>query len=110
MNKAELLAIVEASPSSIFARIDVINLISKLDESGPEPAKTEASKEEILDAIVNVKDALEAFENLDYTDADLELSLNGMEIEIERIEINGADEAIDQVQHALKVLRDCFPS
>lgn len=101
MNKSEIKAIVEGSPSSIFTRTDVLALIDKLDER----SKVAAS-ESVDVSIRELFEAIDDVDRIDTSDCEVELELEGMEIIVSNVHVNGLDDALSELRSAAENLRE----
>lgn len=101
MNKSEVKSLVEGSPSSIFTRSDVLALIDKIDEC----AVGSSGNDKIKEAIKEMLESIDDISQIDTCDAEVELSLDGMEITVEAVNVHGLDDALSELQSAAKNLR-----
>ena len=96
---------VKESMSSIFTREDVLNIIDKLEKSNHN-----IGGKDLLDLKTILSDVIEAasnIENIDTSDiADVQLSLNGMEVCVDSVEIAGLDDAIHELRLACNDLTE----
>jgi hypothetical protein len=93
MKKQEVISKVNESLGSLFTKDDVVKVIDMLDEGGAQDSERMYSRDQvermINDLAANIR---ENFENIDSTDIvsedDIELSLSGMHLEIDSIDVN----------------------
>lgn len=93
---------VNESMSSIFSREDVLRIVDKLEASKEkdfDSSKFEVALNKVLTCILDV-------EHIDTSDvSDVALSISGMEICVDSVEIHGLDSALDELRYACEDLK-----
>lgn len=102
MNKSDVKSLVEGSPSSIFHRTDVLALIDKIDEC----AVGSSGNDKIKEAIKEILESTDDIRDINTMDTEVELSLDGMEITVESVNVHGLDDAVRRLRNAAKLLRE----
>lgn len=109
MKAKELIAVVEQSPSSIFSREDVIRLLQQVDQGA-----SKAGLQQALASVGRLRQEVVTLDDINPNDVEVELSLSGMEIEIDYVRFGGLqdkqtdlEELVNQLEVQLQQLVGC---
>jgi hypothetical protein len=102
MNTATAMNIVSNSPSSLFTKQDVLDILSKIESTPVEPQDKVITQNDIEDFIDYLSDQMSNLGSGDIVDFDsAEFSLNGNEIVLEDISIN-IDSVLNDLSSAVR--------
>jgi len=103
----EARAAVEGCPSSIFTKQDVLAILSRIEEpAAPQHVKVAPDLEKLRD----LKKAIARFQrelsHISTHNADVRLSLDGTEIIVESVDLNGQDDLLEKIHVVTGIIDD----
>jgi hypothetical protein len=107
MTKQQTIELLEKQLPSFYSLEQVIEIISKIEDSGSAPFDMGVFKDEIENAIRKAIENMDSGEVVDYDSADL--SLDGREITLDSIDVNTEDIISNAVEGVYDVLENFFP-
>jgi hypothetical protein len=107
MTKQQTIDTLKIQLPGFYSAEQVIELISKIEDSGSAPFDMGVFKDEIENAIRKAIENMDSDDVVDYDSADL--SLDGREIALDSIDVNTEDIISNAVEGVYNVLENFFP-